>query len=400
MYNSILPVGNPINLIEAMGGNRKLPPGVYKVVYDSNTKKLDFYKLPYDKFKLPNKIYGKLPNYAKHFWYAYRNSKNNLGVILTGEKGTGKTELAKLISNLAIDDGYPVIMVDEAGSYDIAKLHDLLENLGDVVVFFDEFGKNFYMGDQNRLLTTLTSDSGGKKLFLITENKYYNLSPFIRSRPGRARYHLDFKKLESDIVKEYLDEHVSDSKFKEDVLRVYEKSTRFTFDYLKALVEEHKLFPDMKFEEMSRYLNIDEIRTEFYVIITDAFKVDDKGNKKEVYMVLQNTIPKLEDFEESMIPISVTLLKEDKSNNEDENPALIPETMLQINVNDIIQEKDKTLTFEKEFNGVYYRLVGKIVPKEEMIEFRKLQSQLKNRKLPVGQGIQAANVNQQVNPFV
>jgi len=294
MWNSAMqypPGVKPIDVMELIGGNKKLPPRLYNVVFNPMTKKLEIVPAAEPKFRLPERIYGKAPDYASHFWEAYEKSTGNLGVILTGEKGTGKTELGNLISNMGIDKGYPVLNIYEIPYNSLTDLIDLLENIGEAVVFFDEFGKNFSYRDQEKLLPVLSRTTGGRKFYIFTDNSYHALNPFIRSRPGRARYHLDFKRLEEDVVKEYAKDKNVSKKFYNDLLKFYRKASRFTFDYLKALVEEHLLFPDKDFEDLIKFMNIDELKVNYVLKVTDIEVTDDKNQVLKVIKYKQSEYP-------------------------------------------------------------------------------------------------------------
>ena len=292
VYNSVnnyAPNTKPITLEDLTGGVIRLTPGVYTLAYDEINKTY-LLNLTNQKFKLPPKIYGKAPSRARHFLEAYKRSINNLGVMLTGEKGTGKSELAHLICNMAIDEGYPVVVVYgvHGDNENTQKLIDFIESLGDVIVLLDEFGKNFPVYLQDRILPLLSSSSNGKKMFVITENNYYSLSQYIRSRPGRARYHIEFNRLEPEVLTEYLEDKQVDKEFAQEVLNFYSKTPRFTFDYLKALVEEHQLFPETPFKDLVKILNIDELKKTYYIVIKDVFKRTDEGKLEPVkYRQLQ-----------------------------------------------------------------------------------------------------------------
>ena len=282
MFNSVVPYEpgfRPISLEDLTGGVIKLTSGVYNLVYNDFSKQYELVRTN-NRFKLPNKIYGKAPTYATHFLEAYKKSDNNLGVILTGEKGTGKTELTKLIANMAIDSGYPVVTIYDVQVKEMTRLIEFVESLGDVIIILDEFGKNFSHYDQDKLLPLLSSSSNGKKMFLITENNYYAISNFIRSRPGRARYHIDFQRLEPEVVQEYLEDKMVDKKFKNEILNFYNKSARFTFDYLRALVEEHQLFPDKDFKDLVKVLNIDELKKKYYIVVKNVYKLNEKDERE------------------------------------------------------------------------------------------------------------------------
>ena len=72
---------------------------------------------------------------------SYAETDGNLGVILSGAKGIGKSLFAKLITARAVTDGLPVIMVNQ---YEPGLPQFLASIEQRCLVLFDEFDKNFY----------------------------------------------------------------------------------------------------------------------------------------------------------------------------------------------------------------------------------------------------------------
>lgn len=62
----------------------------------------------------------------------------NLGVILSGDKGIGKSMFGRMLSEMAVASGYPVLIVDTYYP-GISSYLDSIQQ--EVVVFFDEFDK-------------------------------------------------------------------------------------------------------------------------------------------------------------------------------------------------------------------------------------------------------------------
>jgi len=333
----------PLTLEDITGGGLYLQPAVYNLSYNEISNQYELNRVN-DRFKLPDRIYGKAPKYARHFIEAFDKTNNNLGVILTGEKGTGKTELSKLICNMGIDEGIPVVTIYDVPNRSMSKIIEFIEKLGTVIIFFDEFGKNFYIADQERLLPLLSSSSNGKKLFLITENNYYSLSNYIRSRPGRARYHLDFQRLEPEVLNEYLENKQVDKKFAQEIKNFYNKTPKFTFDYLRALVEEHKLFPDMEFKDLIKILNIDELKKEFYVVVKNVFRIKDNGEKESVKYMQKNfhTVTKFK----ANARITIDIIEEVKDEKGDVLRKKILDTLM-VSIDDLVKIKGNIYLLKK-----------------------------------------------------
>lgn len=59
------------------------------------------------------KIYRDLNNKVQRIFKTYESRDKNLGVLLSGLKGTGKSLLIKLCIERAIEDNIPVILVNQ-----------------------------------------------------------------------------------------------------------------------------------------------------------------------------------------------------------------------------------------------------------------------------------------------
>ena len=181
-----------------------------------------------------------------------------MGVMLTGEKGSGKSRASEILANKAIDYNMCVVMVTDVTT-NIAIL-PFLESLYNMVIIFDEFSKNFDMRLQNKMLTMFSAIGPDKKLFILTENDRCTVSPYLRTRPGRVKYAIDYNRLKQGVVIEYCkDNGVYNTPFFEELMDIYSRASKFTFDHLQALVSEHIFVPDYTMEELLEILNLDEL---------------------------------------------------------------------------------------------------------------------------------------------
>lgn len=251
-----------------------MPPAVYQVVYDKQNDRYYLGKV-HDKFKLPDVLYGNIKSLAVRVWNTFIIGKVSTGILLTGESGSGKSLLAEVISNLAIEKGVPVVYITaiEVGP----TLIDFLKSLNNVVVFMDEFGKCTAYKDQNKMLSFF-SDTVNRRLYLITENSQWEVSNYIRNRPGRIRYHIDYKKIPKDIAIDYLKKNVSDLKFREEVYRLYATSRVFSFDHLQAICSEHARYPEDSVDELVRVLNLG-VLSKPYLVKVEAIIINKTGER-------------------------------------------------------------------------------------------------------------------------
>jgi len=154
-----------------------------------------------------SKIYGIHTEKVKKVLKTFTSFERNLGVILSGDKGIGKSLFAKLVCIEAIGKGYPVIVVDRY----IPGIDSYLNSIEqEVVVLFDEFDKTFCNNDNNGIspqtlmLSLFDGISVGKKLFLITCNEIRKLNDYLINRPGRFHYHFRFDYPSYEEIQEYL----------------------------------------------------------------------------------------------------------------------------------------------------------------------------------------------------
>lgn len=115
-----------------------------------------FYLEKYNEFDIKeNKIYGNhldKVNKVNKVIKSFELFDRNLGVILSGNKGIGKSLFAKLLAIKANEKGYPLIVVDSF----IPGIASYLESIQqEVVVLFDEFDKTFFSINKRMAKTIL-----------------------------------------------------------------------------------------------------------------------------------------------------------------------------------------------------------------------------------------------------
>jgi len=190
------------------------------------------------------KVYGDHEAKVTKVFRSFSAFDRNLGVLLSGNKGIGKSLFVKMICQKANEVGLPVIIVD-AYIPGIASYLESIEQ--EVVVIFDEFDKTFgdvkrMEGDvdpQTSLLTMFDGVSTGKKLFVITCNEIRKISEFLVNRPGRFHYHFRFNYPSDKEIEEYLKDKL-DEQFYDQIPSVISFSKRIglTYDCLRAIAFE------------------------------------------------------------------------------------------------------------------------------------------------------------------
>ncbi len=214
--------------------HRTLPVGNYTVKLNPMT---GFYLEAVDPFPNLGKIYGNTMKYANRIMATFKDRPNTTGVLLSGEKGSGKTLLAKIISQMAAAEGYPTLTINQC-------LHgeDFNKFIQDIdvpaIIVFDEFEKIYDDESQQSLLTLFDGMYPTKKLFVMTCNDKWRIDSHMRNRPGRIFYSLDFSGLDMDFIREYCQDNLKNKEDIESVCRASVLFSQFNFDMLKALVEE------------------------------------------------------------------------------------------------------------------------------------------------------------------
>lgn len=156
-----------------------LPAGTYTIGLDCDGQ---FFLQTIDPFQVSGKIYGETPRQAERILRTFQDrSACSTGVLLAGEKGSGKTLLAKCISIQARDQGIPTIVINK--NWTGETFNTFLQSIEQpAIILFDEYEKVYVNNqDQEQMLTLLDGVYPSKKLFLLTCNDKWqvNIASFI-----------------------------------------------------------------------------------------------------------------------------------------------------------------------------------------------------------------------------
>lgn len=247
----------------------KLPAKNYIVKFDEMS---GFYLQEYSDIDIKEeKIYGIHEKKVNKVLKSFKSFDRNLGVILSGNKGIGKSLFAKLLSYSAVKEGYPLVVVDRFYP-GIASYLESIEQ--EVVVLFDEFDKTFgevkvdsnEATPQSSLLSLFDGIAQGKKLFVITCNDLYKLNDYLVNRPGRFHYHFRFDYPSVDEIREYLSDKLQKEYYSEiDKVISFSRKVNLNYDCLRAIAFE--LNNGETFESAILDLNIVNLRAEMYNIV-------------------------------------------------------------------------------------------------------------------------------------
>jgi hypothetical protein len=239
--------------LENMSGRtiESIPKGNWLVKYDD--QRGIFFLEETNTFKLPDIIYGDCQKYVDRYLNSYNEWDGNLGVLLSGLKGTGKSLLAKKI---CIDSDLPVIMIPHP--YTGADFLSFLSKISqDCIIFLDEFEKIYQKEEhQNALLSILDGTFNSKFLFLLTINEQYRMTQYMMNRPSRIHYYKAYGGMEDDIILEICKDLLDDPNKIEDTLTVCTYLGEISMDILISLIKEINLYPEQTPMEVVEYMNL------------------------------------------------------------------------------------------------------------------------------------------------
>ena len=174
-------------------------------------------------------MYGDAQRNSDRIINTYFDRTVNTGVILQGEKGSGKTMLAKLLSTKLREQGVITIMVNSPFCGE--SFNTFLSSITQpALIIFDEFEKVYNSESQDKLLTLFDGTHEGHKLFVVSLNDYSRLNSFMKNRPGRFYYSITYNGLEDSFVREYCEDNLNDKNMINSVVNFSSTFSKFNFD--------------------------------------------------------------------------------------------------------------------------------------------------------------------------
>jgi hypothetical protein len=253
-------VGKRHYLTEPSVEQEKLENAVYSLHIDGDGR---FYLIKtQDKFTFDYKLYGLESKLVERIVRTHQNTTNNLGVLLNGLKGTGKTVTSKVICNQL---NQPVVVIGRQ----INGSHSFINSIPqDITVFIDEYEKIF--GNSSDMLTIMDGalNSKFRRVFLLTTNEL-NVDSNLIQRPSRIRYLKKFVDLSPIIVEEIITDVLVHKELHDECVKFMSTLEVITVDIVKAVLAEVNIHHESP-KEFSDVFNIRVLKGNYDVQIQET----------------------------------------------------------------------------------------------------------------------------------
>lgn len=263
--------GSSYQLSQESDHEVRLSPAIYMV--RSNIVGELFLQKTGDKFGFPYKVYSKDVPFVDRVAKTYSMTKGNMGILLNGIKGTGKTVTAEMIANKL---EMPILVV----SYQFENLPSFINAIDqEVVIFIDEYEKVYTDKEKGDILSVMDGvlTTRYRKVFLLTTNNT-NINENLLQRPGRIRYHKTYGNLDISVIDEIVEDLLMKKEFKPEVVEFISSLEIITIDIVKAVIQEVNIHnePPAEFKDI---LNVKVLDPIVNIIRIDT---DDDGRVKEI----------------------------------------------------------------------------------------------------------------------
>lgn len=273
MKNAWHQSGSTFSIEEVTSQVDKLPVGVYKLQYNE-VRGIFYLTQVTEKFEFPYKLYNTETEFVKRVKKTWDNTTGNMGILLNGIKGTGKTVTAEQICN---NMNQPVIIVTQNYKHLTSFLNEFQQ---DITVFIDEYDKIFERS--NNLLTVMDGalKTTSRILFLITTNNQWVETNMLQ-RPSRIRYIKQYGDLPLKVIMEVVDDMLVHPHHRKRTIEMIANLPIITMDLVKSVIQEVNIHDEDPFS-FKEFFNVngenDDKRFNVYYLNEQGQKVLHTGN--------------------------------------------------------------------------------------------------------------------------
>ncbi len=237
---------SPIQTIDA------IPNGNWLLCQNPQTQ--EYFLKEKSSFEMPTKLYGDCAELSSKILYTWTHRSKNMGVLLSGMKGTGKSLLARM---LCINSGLPVLIITD--SFGGTGFIDFLSKIKqEVVIFIDEFEKIYDEGrkQQETLLSVLDGGFPSKFLFLLTINEIGRVNEYMMNRPSRIHYLKSYEGLSEEVIIDIINDKLNNKEQADDILEITRYLGEISMDIIISIIEECNVYPNEKPKELLKLMNL------------------------------------------------------------------------------------------------------------------------------------------------
>ena len=256
----------------------KIPVGNWMVCQNPETG--EFYLNKQPDFKVPEKLYGDCEAVAAKFLNTWKHKSGNMGILLDGMKGTGKSLLARYLS---IKSNLPTLIV--ATPYNGAGFMSFMAKINqEVIIFMDEFEKIYVKNKddnanpQDGLLSILDGAFPSKFMFILTTNESSKVSQYLLNRPGRIHYVKTYRGLDESVIIDLIDDRLTNKSQADEIIMLSRYMGNCSMDMIISLILECNIYQDSSPKELFKDMNLRPDDISYKYVIKHAGETIDNGS--------------------------------------------------------------------------------------------------------------------------